>query len=685
MAPSVIRTPQEFKQAIEKREVAEVSPKLFGTLTDAFYGTLTQPIRRYSWTSGSSNLYQFLVLNQRYPQRLQEGNSRYFSDNGVEKLSQIYVDAVVSEETMNGMARIVGVPGSVKDWKALGINNDYNPANSVYSFNSQLVVYKQKDNENTLGAPEMPKMPTWRNLIEIVNEQKPDGSNPIPSLVTKNLKQAYSATSKGKKTPVQVFSELTGIDEIPSKSFNTQLVKNNKATNQYYVDGNIGISDATKAKIVKEVFKALDQNRGDNISYGDLGSGTKEFSKRFFQKFADEYINKIDKFSTFNNKKVSNVEVLTIGVRIFLDQVYGASPYFTGFGFGYMLGKNPLVGKRNILEIESDMWENFTEEEDLIEAFTGQEYFVNNTQWWSKTGGKSTEYYYGKSDDSGVPYGVSQGVDVQVFGSKVKRDQDLIEDPNTVENGRFEYTNMNLRKGNLPYKKFTRSTYGGGIDDYKYRYVATSNNVLFTTSKQATFTHDVIDATEIKNMGYKDVADKPFHREYILSLSEDKSERLVDQNSMLYNVMGNDYFAFISRSSGGIDRVYGSKFNDIITGSPAGTPSGGQMHVEAGGGDDIINTGRGASLIYTGDGEDRIFVNSDELFGDSILMDFDSNKDKIYIPKSLESNVDGFNTNTLTISTSATDLSKDYDTKSFILSGESSETWSTSNISYVQL
>jgi len=186
-------------------------------------------------------------------------------------------------------------------------------------------------------------------------------------------------------------------------------------------------------------------------------------------------------------------------------------------------------------------------------------------------------------------------------------------------------------------------------------------------------------------MGYKDVADKPFHREYILSLSEDKSERLVDQNSMLYNVMGNDYFAFISRSSGGIDRVYGSKFNDIITGSPAGTPSGGQMHVEAGGGDDIINTGRGASLIYTGDGEDRIFVNSDELFGDSILMDFDSNKDKIYIPKSLESNVDGFNTNTLTISTSATDLSKDYDIKSFILSGESSETWSTSNVSYVQL
>ena len=78
-------------------------------------------------------------------------------------------------------------------------------------------------------------------------------------------------------------------------------------------------------------------------------------------------------------------------------------------------------------------------------------------------------------------------------------------------------------------------------------------------------------------------------------------------------------------------------------------------------------------------------MNSDELFGDSILMDFDSNKDKIYIPKSLESNVDGFNTNTLTISTSATDLSKDYDIKSFILSGESSDTWSTSNISYVQL
>ena len=147
--------------------------------------------------------------------------------------------------------------------------------------------------------------------------------------------------------------------------------------------------------------------------------------------------------------------------------------------------------------------------------------------------------------------------------------------------------------------------------------------------------------------------------------------------------MGDDKFAFVSRSSGGIDRVYGSQFNDIITGSPAGTTSGGQMHVEAGDGNDIINTGRGSSLVYTGKGNDRIFVEEDELFGDSILMDFGSegSKDKIYIPKTLEGQVTGLDTNTLTIT--STDTNKDYDVKSFILSGESIDSWTTANISYV--
>ncbi len=106
------------------------------------------------------------------------------------------------------------------------------------------------------------------------------------------------------------------------------------------------------------------------------------------------------------------------------------------------------------------------------------------------------------------------------------------------------------------------------------------------------------------------------------------------------------------------------------------------MHVEAGDGNDIINTGRGSSLVYTGKGKDRIFVEEDELFGDSILMDFDS-QDKIYIPKTLKDQVSGLNTNTLTIT--SPDTNKDYDVKSFILSGESIDSWTTANISYVQL
>ena len=238
--------------------------------------------------------------------------------------------------------------------------------------------------------------------------------------------------------------------------------------------------------------------------------------------------------------------------------------------------------------------------------------------------------------------------------------------------------------GDSPYNKFTRGwhgTSGEASANYNMRYVVTSDNVLFTTSPEADFTSDVIDATEIKFFEL----DNSFHKDY--ELVDHNNQKLVAQDTMLYSVLPEldsvvnetGRYAFVSRSSGGIDRVYGSEFNDIITGSPAGTTSGGQMHVEAGGGDDIINTGRGASLIYTGTGNDRIFVESDELFGDSIIMDFLSSKDKIYIPKTLQSQV-SYNMNTLSIS----DASNGYDTKVFKLSGESFPGfWSDSDIVYV--
>ena len=694
---ALIQTPEEFKKAIQEFRVEEVSPELFGTLTDAFFGTLTSPIKKYSWTSRSANLYQFLVLNQRYQNRLTPADSRYFQDTDPISLEGVRVDAIVSEEAMNGLSRIVGVPGSVKDWKAFGAD-DYNPANAVYSYNSQLVVYKEKaEKQGVLGGPALPEMPTWRDLIRIVNGHKPDDQAilEIPEDVIIRFEEAYSETSKGKSTPVEVFSSLTGINTASSLSFDTQLKKVNKneatGIKTLDLDPGVGISDATRAAVVEEVFDVLKPHVDDNINFNQpYGSGTREYSARFFQNFANKYNYKSE--SDLNAlsedfEGLTNLEVLTIGVRIFLDQAYGASPYFTGFGFGYMLGQNPLAGRRTPLQLDPGVnldrgvYENFTDEEKLRESFTGQEYFVNNIQWWSVTGANAQNYHYGMG---GEENGVSQNVDVQVFGSKVNRGVNL-RNPEAIKNGHFDYVNMRLQNvGDSPYNKFTRGwhgTSGEASANYNMRYVVTSDNVLFTTSPEADFTSDVIDATEIKFFEL----DNSFHKDY--ELVDHNNQKLVAQDTMLYSVLPEldsvvnetGRYAFVSRSSGGIDRVYGSEFNDIITGSPAGTTSGGQMHVEAGGGDDIINTGRGASLIYTGTGNDRIFVESDELFGDSIIMDFLSSKDKIYIPKTLQSQV-SYNMNTLSIS----DASNGYDTKVFKLSGESFPGfWSDSDIVYV--
>ena len=92
----IIETPQEYRQAIRSCNVKEVSPDLIGTLTRSSFGTLSRRDRKYAWVSSSSNLYQFLVLNQRYS-----------IGDGDQKTGDL---TVVSEEAIDGLSRIVGIP-----------------------------------------------------------------------------------------------------------------------------------------------------------------------------------------------------------------------------------------------------------------------------------------------------------------------------------------------------------------------------------------------------------------------------------------------------------------------------------------------------------------------------------------------------------------------------------------------
>ena len=108
------------------------------------------------------------------------------------------------------------------------------------------------------------------------------------------------------------------------------------------------------------------------------------------------------------------------------------------------------------------------------------------------------------------------------------------------------------------------------------------------------------------------------------------------------------------------------------------------MHIEAGDGDDVISPGRGASLVFTGKGKDSIVIDSNELFGDSILMDFKQKEssspgdfDQVFIKKGLF--VSGYDTNELTISFSESSPHR----KKLILSGTSKDTWGAFDITFV--
>ena len=328
----MLKTPEQFLSAVKSFKVEEVSPELFGTITKSWYGTLTRGRNKYAWASGSSNLYQFLVLNNRYQQKVAQNNSRYSSEP--------VLDAQVSEEAMNGLARIVGVPC------------DFNPKNpydagTAYSCQSQLIVYKDSNPKN-LGTP---RMVSWETLIDIINEDRPVNAPKIPKQVLSKLKNKYSYIAKEdykNATPVESFSRLTGISVEKARTFQTDIRGRLKksylriadTTNEYYD------KYAAKARVYLTVLNkigydnpGIDDPDKANDKY-PIGGANSVYLERFFKKFATGKINDINN----NIDKTNNVRDLTVGVRALLDKVYGASPFFTGLGVGYREGRNPLLG-----------------------------------------------------------------------------------------------------------------------------------------------------------------------------------------------------------------------------------------------------------------------------------------------------------------------------------------------------
>ena len=135
---------------------------MIGTLTRSSFGTLSRRDRKYAWVSSSSNLYQFLVLNQRYS-----------IGHGDQKTGQL---TVVSEEAIDGLSRIVGIPNPP-------FNNLFEDGGiGKQTSTNQLLVFKDPKYKTV----QQPMIPTFDYFIDIVNSYRGKNNPRLPSIIAEN-------------------------------------------------------------------------------------------------------------------------------------------------------------------------------------------------------------------------------------------------------------------------------------------------------------------------------------------------------------------------------------------------------------------------------------------------------------------------------------------------------------------
>ena len=588
-----IESPKKFKQAIRKGLIREVSPDLFGTLTHSSFGTLTKRERKYAWVSSSSNLYQLLVLNQRY--KVNESDDQ----------SPI---TLVSEEALDGLTRIVGVPNP--------------PFNDIFddggigrkTSTSQLMVFKDKNNK----IIQDPVIPTFENFIKLINSNR--GNNPIklPRSVGVKLSERYQLLSGD---PRKAYEKLTG-----------------------YPNGN-----EERRNVYEKVKRILSRT---NIIPGNwpegkhppFGHGTRQYTQAFFRKFANDYLFK-------NNLSENDLINLQIGVRVLLDDVYSASPLFTGLGVGYRLGANPLIGKSN---------ENL----DARERLTGHEFLVLNTNWW-KNFHQNRYINTGFPDNGRVRNNMRDESDqamVEFFESE-KRDATAWRDGylKQAEDGYFNLQTPTRINSTHSIKVFHNQSEDRHFKDLHH---IISSGIIFK-SKNNSLSDDTIDA--------KGIAES----ENLFSRQDLKKKGInVKENNILWKSLKSKEFAFFCNTGGGVDKITGSNLNDIIISSQWQADHG-MSTIFAGDGDDVISPGRGANLLYSGKGNDLILLASKELFGDLTLMDFAKNDDKVSFSKDI--NYQGLGTDLLVVG----DANDPLNHKRLMLTGNSKQVWQEADILFL--
>ncbi|KZR86007.1 hypothetical protein MITS9509_01991 [Synechococcus sp. MIT S9509] len=637
----IISTIAELREAILNYEVKEVSSDLvFNFSGDK---SLYPQELGFAWTASSATLYDLLVLNQRF-----QSSSVDLSKNDPNELK-------IDLKVINALERGVGFGFGYQNFLSVDeLENTVYPVFDVVENTSPIPItavifdktegpfesYDSSGNEITISRltidQRMPTQTFWRELLGKKIAENVDNPIPIPGIVFSEITKRYANSEPvttnyggvvGIKDPL--FFGAGGGSSVLKPDGQPPFTEGLKSADfdQWNTFPQAFVSSDVAFELMKSVNRSFGANGGPNFSL-DQASGI--FYEEFLRSRLEEYVQIENQGGNVESRQAEIISELVVLVRSFENFQLGSSSLNTGSnGEGFSNAANPLVGRS---------YEDITLNDDFyLDTFMGQEFIIDNLIIPDPGEFAAAGWLSLNSSSDGA-------------------------DPNMKtypSDGWFDLDEE---------KSLKKSDIGGDLNDYKSNYVINDDTIKCAVFARDSVSSDTLSAAELTS---------EFKNTLQASTRVDndafENVRIDDLLGFGGDFLPDEFSTFISMA-GGVDRVTGSRFADVILG-PDLSSLHGTMTFDSGEGDDLVRPGRGQSLWLLGEGRDVIAFSKGDLFGQSIFLDYSMGEDVLIYEKGITAEIDANDRSILYLKDDSSDAMK-----TILLSGSSDLFWSEQSI-----
>ena len=634
----IISSIDQLREAILNYEVKEVSSDLVFNFSGG--KSLYPQELGFAWTASSATLYDLLVLNQRFP-----SSSVDLSNNDPNELK---IDLKVNNALQRGVGFGFAYQNNnlsveeleTSDYPVFDVKEN-GPAGAVIFDKTEgpFTAYDSSGKPTSINQltidQRIPTQTYWQELLDEKISKNVDNSIAIPGIVFRKITERY-ANSDSTTTN---YGKIVGIEDtlffgaggssgvLKPDGFPFTEGLDSAHFHQWNTFPEAFVSSEAAFELMKSVNKAFGLNGGPNFN---LDKASEVFYEEFLRSRLEEYVLlkdvqlvNDDKF--FESRKAEIIGELVVLVRSFENFQLASSSLNTGSnGEGFSNAANPLVGRS---------YEDITLNDDFhIDTFMGQEFIVDNLM--TPDPGKFA--FEGWLSLNSTPD--DAGSNVQTYPS----------------DGWFDLGKK---------ESLEKSDIGGDLSDYTSNFVINDHTIKYAAFARDSVSSDTISAAELTSKSKNTLQGSTRIRNDAF-----EDVRIDDLVGFGSDFLPDDFSTFISMA-GGVDRVTGSRFADVIIG-PDQSSLHGTMTFNSGDGGDFVKPGRGQSLWLLGEGNDVIAFSKGDLFGQSIFLDYNKEEDVLIYENGITAEIDANDGSILYLKDDSSDAMK-----TILLSGSSDPLW----------